>query len=238
MKKLFLCLLLLASLVATPSFAANRDITLAWDHDGVDLAGFKIYYGTSAGAYSAPVDVGMASKCADLAITPEEFCYILNVDVPDDSTTAFYITGTAYDAESNESVYATEITEVYDFEVPPTVVDLSASYDKGTSVLTFSWTYETNWLPKIEKWTLLESLTPGTGYLKVVDIPYDPNATPPYTTEVTLTVVEEQVTKYYVMVAHRGEENNNAYSENSNEVTVVIDKMPPKSPFEFKIKIR
>jgi hypothetical protein len=68
---------------------------------------------------------------------------------------------------------------------------------------------------------------------------YDLDIPPPYTTEVEIPVpAGEVITKYYVMVTHRGAENNNAFSINSNEVSVTIDKMPPKSPFEFKIKIR
>ena len=79
----------------------------------------------------------------------------------------------------------------------------------------------------------------GGPYTEVVSIPYDPNTSPPYTTDVEIPIPEgEAITKYYVMVAHRSSSNNNAFSGNSNEVSVTIDKMPPKSPFEFKIKIR
>lgn len=238
MKKLILCLSVLALLVATPSFAVNRDITLAWDHDKSDLAGFKIYYGTSAGVYVAPVDMGMASKCADLGITPEEFCYVLSIDIPEDSSTTFYFVATAYDAENNESAYSAEVNVLYDYEKPPAVSDLSASFDKATSTLTFSWSYEDEWLPKIDHWSLWESETSGGSYSKVVDIPYDPNATPPYTTDVVIPAPASSVTKYYVLTSHRGAENNNTASIDSNEVTVTIDLMPPKSPFEFKIKIK
>jgi hypothetical protein len=240
MKKTFSVLVVLTLLlVSSISFAADKTITLAWDHDGADLAGFKVHYGNTTGEYSTSVDVGMAVQCTTLQITPEEFCHELTLPVAEEAITSFFFTATAYDAEGNESVYAVpEVSAIYDFELPPVVTDLSASFDKPTSVLSFSWSYETDWLPKIEKWTLWESATSGTDYVKVADIPYDPQATPPYTTEVVLDIAEEEATKYYVIVAQRGADNNNAFSANSNEVTVVIDKMPPKSPFEFKIKIR
>ena len=239
MKKFFsVVLVCLFLLLTSQSFGVSKEITLAWDHDKVDLAGFKIYYGTSAGVYVPPVDVAMATPCADLSITPEEFCHKLTIDVPEDSITTFYITASAYDAEANESAYATEVNAVYDYEKPPTVTDLDASFDKVTSTLSFTWNYEVAWLPKIDRWTLWESETSGGPYTKVVDIPYDPQATPPYTTDVIIPAPTVSTTKYYVLTAHRGADHNDAASVESNEVTVVIDKMPPKSPFEFKIKIR
>jgi len=240
MRKTFsVVLLILLLLFASQAFGVSKEITLAWDHDGVDLTGFKIFYGTSAGVYSTPVDVGMATPCVDLSITPEEFCYKLAVDIPEDAITTFYITATAYDAESNESAYATpEVNAVYDYEKPPVVTDLDATFDKVTSTLSFTWTYEDVWLPKIEKWSLWESDTSGGTYGKVVDIPYDSAVGPPYTTDVVIPSETTAMTKYYVLVAHRGADNNDVASGDSNEVAVTIDKMPPKSPFEFKIKIR
>lgn len=239
MRKSFsVVLVCLFLLLTSQAFGVSREVTLGWDHDSVDLAGFKLYYGTSTGVYSPEVDVGMGTPCADLSITPEEFCHKLTVDIPEDSITTFYMTATAYDAEGNESVYAVEVNAIYDYEKPPAVTDLDASFDKVTSTLSFTWNYEDVWLPKIENWALWESETTGGPYAKVVDIPYDPQATPPYTTDVVIPAPATSVTKYYVLTAHRGADNNSAASVDSNEVTVKIDKMPPKSPFEFKIKIR
>jgi hypothetical protein len=239
MKKLLAVLFIYVFLfTGSYSFAVDRELTLAWDHDGVDLAGFKVYYGNEAGNYTAEVDTLMAALCAVWSITPEEFCHKLPLTIPEDAITTFYFAATAYDTEGNESAKSEEVSEVYDFEIPPAVTDLAASFDKPSSVLTFAWSYETAWLPKIEKWSLWESLTSGSDYVKVVDIPYDPVATPPYTTDVAIDTGTAEVTKYYILVAHRGADNNNAFSTNSNEVMVIIDKMPPKSPFEFKIKIR
>jgi hypothetical protein len=234
----FLCAILFILLVATPALAVNKEITLAWDHDGVDLAGFKIYYGNESGSYSQNVNVIMASLCSIYSLGPEEFCHKLNIDVPDNAETTYYFSATAYDADNNESENSEEATAAYDFLKPPAVTDLAASYDKNTSELTFTWTYETEWLPKIIGWSLWESETSGSGYVKVTDIAYNASATPPYNAKVDISIGADKVTKYYILVANRGAENNNAFSDNSNEVTVIIDKMPPKSPFEFKIKIK
>jgi hypothetical protein len=240
MKK-FISLLVVAFLVcASSAYAVEREVTLAWNHDGADLAGFKLHHGTASGVYAA-VDVGMATKCVDLGITPEEYCHKLNIDIPENVVTNFYFVASAYDAETppNESAFSTpEVVSTYDFELPPIVTDLDATFDKGTNTLSFTWTYDTEWLPKIERWELSESSTQGGPYTKVVDVPYDPDATPPYTTDVIITLPSGSVTKYYVMTTHRSEANNSTVSGNSNEVSVTIDKMPPKSPFELKVKVK
>lgn len=223
------------------TFAVDKQVTLAWDHDGADLAGFKIYYGpespSNLGSYANVVDVALAGSCPEGE--PEAYCYVLTLDIPENAETLIYFAATAYDDGSNESGYSEEVNNTWDFLAPPAVTDLAASYDKFNNILTFAWSYETDWLPRITRWVLWISDSSGGPYTEVVSIPYDPNTSPPYTTEVEIPVPDnEAITKYYVMTTHRGSENNFAFSGNSNEVSVTIDKMPPKSPFEFKIKIR
>lgn len=237
MKKALISLFIILLLAISPAWAVQKTITLAWDHDGVDLAGFKIYYGPSAGNYTTNVDVGMASSCS--APDTEQYCHTMTLDVPENAITSYYFTATAYDAENNESEYAVDPVVTFDFEVPPAVSDLAATYDKDTQTLTFTWSYETAWLPKIEKWSLFIGDADAGPWSKVVDIPYDPNASPPYTTDVSIPIPEgEKVIKYYTLVAFRPSENNSTFSSNSNVVEVTVDRMPPKAPFEFKIKIR
>ena len=242
-KAVFVLLTILLFLFTSQfTYAVDKQVTLAWDHDGVDLAGFKIYHGPTSGSYSTNVDAALAGSCTEP--DPEQYCYTMTLDIPEDAITTIYFAATAYDDGSNESGYSEEVSNTWDFLAPPAVVDLAASYDKFNNTLTFAWTYETDWLPKITRWVLWvadESGEPSTrSYQEVVSIPYDPNTSPPYTTDVTIPVPPDGqvVTKYYVMTAHRGSENNYAFSANSNEVSITIDKMPPKSPFEFKIKIR
>lgn len=223
------------------AYAVDKEITVSWQHDGADLAGFKLHHGVVSGTYTT-VDMGMALKCADIGVSDgNEYCYKLTLDIPENVITSYYFVASAYDADAppNESGYSTpEVVATYDFELPPIITDLAASFDKVSNTLSFSWTYDTAWLERIEKWELLTSDTAGGPYTKVVDIPYDPNATPPYTTDVVIPVPTGEVTKYYVMTTHRSAANNGATSSNSNEISVSIDKMPPKSPFELKVKIR
>jgi len=243
MRKAIFSVLTILLFILTSQFvyAVQKEVDLAWDHDGVDLAGFKIYYGPTSGiasgTYANEVDVSLATACP----APEEvsYCHTLTLDIPENQLSTIYFGATAYDDGSNESGFSNEAIAVLDFEQPPAVTDLAASYDKFTNILTLSWTYEDPWLPKITHWSLWTGDVSGGPYTKVVDIPYDPNASPPYTTAVEIPVPgNQEIVKYYVLVTHRGSDNNNAYSGNSNEVSVTIDKMPPKSPFEFRIKIR
>jgi hypothetical protein len=47
---------LIAGIIATNAFAAQ--VTLAWDaNTELDLAGYKVHYGTASGSYTTSVDV-------------------------------------------------------------------------------------------------------------------------------------------------------------------------------------
>jgi hypothetical protein len=86
----------------------NVSGTLIWDApssntDGspaTDVAGYKIYYGTTSGTYTASIDVGNATSIplATLAAA-----------VP--AAGIYYIAVTAYDTAGNESVYSNEISK-------------------------------------------------------------------------------------------------------------------------------
>ena len=230
----------------TSSFvlAVDKKLTFSWQYDNppANLAGFKLHYGsTSPRVYDQVKDLPINDPSLNQNCTPAEnqnFCYVLTLPVADTGLYTYYFTATAYDTESRPSEYSNEVNTTFDFEIPPAVSDLSATYDTTNSALVFSWTYETTWLDKIVKWSLWEAAASGGPFSKVVDIPYDTNAIPPYTTNVSISVPEgSKVTKYYVLVTHRSSLHNYVYSTNSNEVSVTINKMPPKAPFEFKIKI-
>lgn len=65
-----------------------------------DLAGYKIYYGTVSGNYTASIDVGNTTS---IPITT------LSSSVP--APGVYYITVAAYDTAGNESVFSNEITQ-------------------------------------------------------------------------------------------------------------------------------
>ena len=245
MKKLSLLVLSCLVVLFTSSFvyAVDKHLTFSWQYyNPADVAGFQLHWGTTTGSYSEVVNLPINDPALNQNCTPAEgqnFCYKLTLPVNDTGLYTYFFAATAYDASNRSSDYSNEVNTSYDFEIPPSVTDLSATFDAVNSTLSFKWNYETAWLPKIEKWSLWESETSGSNYTKVSDIPYDPNAAPPYGTDVAVSVPEgSKVTKYYVLVTHRSAENNYVYSSNSNEVTVVINKMPPKSPFEFKIRVK
>jgi hypothetical protein len=91
----------------TTNGGGNVSGTLIWDAptsntDGspaTDVAGYKIYYGTVSGTYTASIDVGNTTS---ISLTT------LAASVP---AGLYYIAVTAYDTGGNESVYSNEISK-------------------------------------------------------------------------------------------------------------------------------
>lgn len=65
-----------------------------------DVAGYKIYYGTVSGTYTASIDVGNTTSIPMATLSA-------SVPVPG----LYYIAVTAYDTAGNESVYSNEINK-------------------------------------------------------------------------------------------------------------------------------
>lgn len=242
-KVLLLCLgILLVSFSSV--YAVDKTLTFAWDYNKADypeVDGFKVYKGTTSGTTDElQKDVAVGS------ITPidtSETLYSIETDstfnIPENAITQLFFTATAYN-QNGESEKSEESTITFDFLVPPAIADLAAQYNETSKTITFNWTYPQDWLGKLLRWELYKSDVSGGAYEKVVEIPYDPNASQPYTTDVQIVVptTGNKVTTYYTMVAVRPEENNDAFSADSNEVNVTINLMPPNAPFEFKIRVK
>jgi len=85
-------------------------INLAWDQvttnadstPCTDLAGYKIYYGTSTGSYGTPVTVAMSSL-RDPTAPAYSLTGLTN-------GTTYYIVVTAFDTAGNEGVYSNEVS--------------------------------------------------------------------------------------------------------------------------------
>ncbi len=78
-----------------PIIVQAAEVGLAWDANAEsDLAGYKIYYGTSSGNYSHSIDVGdtTAYTLTDL-----------------DEGVTYYLAATAYDTDDNESDFSKEL---------------------------------------------------------------------------------------------------------------------------------
>lgn len=78
-------------------------VTLAWDapvnSDGLPLpnvAGYKVYYGTSSRAYETSINNGMQTTCTISGLAPG----------------TYYIAVTSYDASGNESPFSNEASKI------------------------------------------------------------------------------------------------------------------------------
>jgi len=67
-----------------------------------DLAGYKVYYGTSSGVYTTVIDVGLTATPA----TPSHTIYNLTKGV------TYFFNVTAYDTSNNESGFGTEVSKL------------------------------------------------------------------------------------------------------------------------------
>jgi hypothetical protein len=86
--------------VLQPTGLANGQLLIAWNtNTEPDLAGYRIYYGYSAGIYSGVVDVGFTE-------TPGNPSYLLS-SLKLQTT---YIALTAYDNSNNESLFSSEFS--------------------------------------------------------------------------------------------------------------------------------
>ncbi len=91
-----LLLLLLAILSLLVPAAHAGQVTVAWDPNlEPEVAGYKIYYGTRSGSYTASIDAGNATS-------------ILLSGLQDGAT--YFFAAVAYDASNNESGFSNEIT--------------------------------------------------------------------------------------------------------------------------------
>jgi len=109
-------------------------------------------------------------------------------------------------------------------------------------VLVFEWEQATEDLGGISGWVLYESSVSGSGYVKVLDIPYVSGSGPTFSSDATILfsgVKGSTVNKYFVLTA---KSNDPAYgeSEYSNEATasIVIPYGRPSSPFTFKVNVK
>lgn len=109
------------------AFAA--DITIAWDANAEsDIAGYKLFYGTSSGNYDVVIDVGNSTNHT-----------VANLE----EGTTYYFVATAYDTDNNESSFSEELP--YTIQTPntaPSIPNTPAGPSNGY-ILT-SYTFSTS----------------------------------------------------------------------------------------------
>ncbi len=131
MKRTIAQLLILLVLVICASQALAYDVTLTWDPpttnaDGTpltDLAGYKVYYGTSSGNYTTSIDVNNVTTYTVTGLQPG----------------TYYFAVTAYDTSGNESDYSEEVSTTINGNLSPTVV-LNASKTSGYAPMDVTFT--------------------------------------------------------------------------------------------------
>jgi len=127
---LFLFILFTIACFLNPSTVFSGVATLSWDPpttnaDGTpltDLAGYKVYYGTSSGNYSQSIDAGNVTT------------YTVN-NLTEGLT--YYFTTTSYDTSGNQSVYSNEVNKVIPSSSQQHTLTVSKS-GTGTGTVTSS----------------------------------------------------------------------------------------------------
>ncbi|MFQ5848430.1 MAG: tetratricopeptide repeat protein [Candidatus Methylomirabilales bacterium] len=95
-----------------PVAVSAEPVSLAWDpNPEADLAGYKVYIGTSSQTYTQTIDVGHVTTYTAPDLVPGE---------------TYYFAITAYDIFANESGFSTEVSTTIP-DVPPPVPDETAA---------------------------------------------------------------------------------------------------------------
>lgn len=125
-KCIFTFLILLSTLALSQSALAAK-ITLAWDaNTDPDVAGYKVYYGTSSKSYEGSVDVGNVTACTIAGLKGGQ---------------TYYFAVTDYNKSNSESGYSNEVSGVATesslptSDTPPTIT-VSLSSGSPTSAET------------------------------------------------------------------------------------------------------
>src|SRR5213594_2938347 len=106
-RALFVTCALTALCFLAPALSSAAQVTLAWDpNTEPDIAGYKVYYGTSSGSYQFSVDVGN--------LTSYTLSGLLDGRI-------YYFAATAYNSSLGESGFSDEVSKAIADVTPPTV---------------------------------------------------------------------------------------------------------------------
>ncbi len=114
-------LTVLCALAPTSSSAAQ--VTLAWDpNTEPDLAGYKLYYGTSSRSYQLGGDLGNRTSYTLAGLLEGQI---------------YYFAATAYNSSLNESGFSNEVSTTID--TTPPVISLVSAFNISASQATITW---------------------------------------------------------------------------------------------------
>lgn len=105
--------------------------------------------------------------------------------------------------------------------------------------LTFQWEQPDTDLSTITGWSLYMSSVTGSGYVKIVDIPYVAGSGPTFTTAKILTVTGTPgttVNRFFVLTAN-GVGGVNSINSNEASYGFTIPYLVPAAPFNLIIKV-
>ena len=145
-RKVSLLTVLASALVLFPMIAYGATVSLAWDaNTESDLAGYKIYYGTTSGNYSQSIDVGNTTEYTLTGLA---------------ENVTYYIAVTAYDLDNNESAYSVELVHTIaitkDTTLPMVTITTPTSgstYSTSQSQLSIGGTASDNVAVTLVSWT-------------------------------------------------------------------------------------
>ena len=223
----FIMVMAFFAFFAFPAFSGEVKIGLAWDaNTESNLAGYNAYVSDTSGS-------GYTKFGSTVAGT-EEIDFSFTGSGTEAIKKFFVVTAFNDQDPPLESGNSNEVYWIYNFAP----YELSASLNGDD--ITFSWKQVS--VDLVKQWKLYSTETSGQNYQPLADIDYTGQEGPQYTTTETMTVpAGEKKTFYFVMVAFdeaADETGTIAYSENSNEVSVTIDKTAPAKVYNISIKVK
>jgi len=181
----------------------ENKVYLTWNaNTESDLAGYKIYYGTTSNTYDVTTDVGKVTNY----ITPE---------LSPGST--YYFAVTAYDTANNESNYSAEINVLIpdeDQNPPPTPVLTNLQLEEQKVHLYWN---EVNSLD-LEGYKIYYG-TSSRNYEKIVDVGR--------VNDYIVSDLSEGLTYYFAITSNDSSGNESDFSNEMNEDIPVLDITPP-----------
>src|SRR3989441_1262254 len=106
-RALFVACVLTVLCSLAPALSSAAQVALAWDaNTDSDLAGYKLYYGSSSGSYQLSVDVGNQTSYTLSGLLEGQI---------------YYFAATAYNLSGSESGFSNEVSKAIPDVTPPTV---------------------------------------------------------------------------------------------------------------------
>jgi len=227
MKRRIVLMLFSLLMFASVAMAGEVKVTLMWDaNTEANLAGYKVFVSDVSGS-------GYTQFGDNIPAGTETVDFSFSAATGTEAVKKFFMVR-AYNTNDLASGNSNEVYWIYNFAP----YELTASLDGDD--ITFSWKQIS--VELVKKWRLYYTETSGKDYQELAVIEYTGQEGPQYTTTKTMSVPSgEMKTFYFAMVAFDDAVDptgNIAFSENSNEVSVTIDKRPPAPVYNVTIKVK